>query len=71
MAERKTLARKSSVLKALGSVLWAFAASDRARSSIYFTGALRGGGGGQKSGILKWGPLGYLAQIPAEFENFF
>jgi hypothetical protein len=67
----KTPARKSGVLKALGSVLWAFATSDRARSSIYFPGMLRGGGGGQKSGIFKRGPLGYLARISAKFENFF
>jgi hypothetical protein len=29
------------------------------------------GAGGQKSGIFDWRPYGYLAQIPADFENFF
>jgi hypothetical protein len=70
-AERKTLARKSSVLKVLGLVPWAFAASDRGRSSIYFPITLHGGGGGQKSGIFKRGPCGSTARISAKFRKLF
>jgi hypothetical protein len=50
---------------------WAFAASDRAQPSFYFSGTLRGGRGGQKSGIFRRGPRGYLAQISAKFRKLF
>jgi hypothetical protein len=41
MAERKLLARKSSVLKALDSVIWALAGQIGALPNIYFLGTWR------------------------------
>jgi hypothetical protein len=66
----KTLARKSGVLKALGSGPWAFAASDRARSSIYFPGTLHGGRGWSKVRDRQAG-TGTSREFPQNSENFF
>jgi hypothetical protein len=71
-AERKPLARKSSVLKTLDLVPWPFAASDRVRSSIYFRRTLRGGRGRSKS--LRPSSRDRVAPshaFPRNAENFF
>src|SRR6266849_1584582 len=69
-AERKLLARKSSVLKALDSVLWAFAGSDRRLVEHLFSAHVAVGGG-QKSGIFRRGPHGSAARISAKFRKLF
>jgi hypothetical protein len=68
-AERKLLARKSNVLKALDWVLWAFAgAARRPVEHLFSTHVV---GGGQKSGIFRAGPRGNPARIAAKFRKIF
>jgi hypothetical protein len=68
--ERKLLARKSSVLKALDWCSGLSQGQIGARSSIYFPRTLRRGGR-QKSGIFRRGPCGARARISAEFRKLF
>jgi len=69
-AERKPLARKSSVLKALDSVPWALPRQIEPPSSIYFPRPLRGGGRSKVWDLqagTAWVPRASARRFPRNF----